>query len=331
VEAKYLEDIFEAIKDAQVDDFQELLGIDLLAERHKEVEDVLKAIENVGCRDLRELFRICRPTREEFVNGILELAQNKQEELINTMLQDRTLSLVLGDELQNWGDASDELKTETLEKAYYKMYKESKAVYTAVINPIRKDKRKYNRMRLTAHILDISETGIKVKHSQYIPCRTSVVIKGELGLVGIGFGDSKSDSCKRCSHHRHSCHFCSINNAIESAKDNLFSIPISRTLPCAVVGRSSKTEIRMHPAEPNTGIDADEVVRFVLKDVGIRDIKTELIGSRSRTYVLEAMIDGIKKIPNVYRVIKRPRTIFGRFTKLSKEDIASLFKNSHRK
>jgi len=282
------------------------------------VETILNYIENVSSEDFRELLMISQLTLTGFVDGILELPQDEQEVLQQDILRDETISLILRDELQKWLHLQNESKAEILKKVYDQIHTESKIVHKVIINPDKQNNQnKYARMRLKTsilHLLDLhlSKTPMSTISGRNIYYETVVLLSEGSGLVGLGFCEPYKDKvCTKCKKNDVDyCRCCSINKSIKSAKIDLFRLtPVNHTLPCKIIGKSTKTEIRLFPAEPNTGIiTTEESVRFILQRMGLRDVNTELIGDNSRRNVLKAFKGGIEKAPNVYHIKKRFRS-----------------------
>lgn len=114
---------------------------------------------------------------------------------------------------------------------------------------------------------------------------TAIVLVGDYnGNVGIGHGKAREvpDAIKK---------------ALEMAKKNIVSVPVSKgTIPHKVIGKFGAAELVMKPAAPGTGIIAGGSARAIFELAGVQNILAKSTRSRNPNNVLFAVLDGFKKI-----------------------------------
>jgi len=110
-----------------------------------------------------------------------------------------------------------------------------------------------------------------------------VVVGNQAGSIGVGHGKAKQvpDAIKK---------------AIETAKNNIFKIPLreGRTLHHDVLGKDGAGKVLLRSAPSGTGIIAGGPVRAACEVLGIKDIVAKSLGSSNPMNVLRACISGLK-------------------------------------
>lgn len=130
-----------------------------------------------------------------------------------------------------------------------------------------------------------------------------VVIGDKKGRVGYGTGKANEvpDAIKK---------------AIESAKKNLFTVPIVGTsIPHDMIGTYGAGEVFLRPASEGTGVIAGGAIRDVLELSGITDVLSKCIGSRTPINMVRATVDALENMKTLEKVAqlrgKKPEEIRG--------------------
>ena len=113
---------------------------------------------------------------------------------------------------------------------------------------------------------------------------SALVVVGNLaGSIGIGYGKAKQvpDAIKK---------------ATQSAKNNLFKIPLKegRTLHHDILSKDGAGKVLLRAAPSGTGIIAGGPIRAAYEVLGIKDIVGKSMGSSNPINVLRACIKGLK-------------------------------------
>ena len=110
-----------------------------------------------------------------------------------------------------------------------------------------------------------------------------VVVGNQIGSIGVGHGKAKQvpDAIKK---------------ATETAKNNLFKIPLlnGRTLHHDVLGKDGAGKVLLRSAPSGTGIIAGGPIRSACEVLGIKDIVAKSLGSSNPMNVLRACVKGLK-------------------------------------
>jgi len=118
------------------------------------------------------------------------------------------------------------------------------------------------------------------------------------GTIGVGFGKANEIPS-------------AIGKSEQDAKKKMIKVPlVEGTIPHEIVGRASSSEVLLKPASPGTGIIAGSSAKVVLEVAGIRDILSKCFGSRNKTNIAWATIDGLKKLKSIEDVARlRGKTV----------------------
>ena len=102
--------------------------------------------------------------------------------------------------------------------------------------------------------------------------------------VGIGFGKASEVAS-------------AVNKAKESAKKNLFKVPVIKgTIPHELKIKFGSVRLVLKPASSGTGIIAGGPVRMIMQQVGISNILSKATGSTNAINVVKAIEYGLKKL-----------------------------------
>ncbi len=124
-----------------------------------------------------------------------------------------------------------------------------------------------------------------------------VVIGDRNGRVGLGLGKAKEVPL-------------AVQKGQYVARRNLIEVPIEEpgTIPHEVIGKHGTSEVMLKPAGAGTGVIAGSVPRAIVELAGYTNLLTKELGSRTRTNVAYAVIDGLKQL-RTYEESKRMREV----------------------
>ena len=110
-----------------------------------------------------------------------------------------------------------------------------------------------------------------------------VVVGNSAGSIGVGHAKAKQvpDAIKK---------------ATETAKNNLFKIPLKegRTLHHDILAKDGAGKVLMKSAPSGTGIIAGGPIRAICEVAGIKDVVAKSLGSSNPLNVLRACIKGLR-------------------------------------
>ena len=144
------------------------------------------------------------------------------------------------------------------------------------------------KQRITAQGLDLKDQVISinrvtkvVKGGKNLSFAALVVIGDESGHVGFGTGKAREVPL-------------AIKKGIEAAKKNLIRVPLmNNTLPHQLIGKYGAGRVMMKPASEGTGVIAGGAVRAIMQAVGVRDVRTKVLGSNNPHNVVRATFNGL--------------------------------------
>ena len=140
-----------------------------------------------------------------------------------------------------------------------------------------------NNLELKDKLVSINRITKVVKGGRRFAFSALVVVGNYAGSIGVGHAKAKQvpDAIKK---------------ATESAKNNLFKIPLrdGRTLHHDVLGKDGAGKVLLRAAPSGTGIIAGGPIRAACEVLGIKDIVAKSIGTSNPINVLRACIKGLR-------------------------------------
>jgi len=137
---------------------------------------------------------------------------------------------------------------------------------------------------LKDQLISINRVTKVVKGGKNLSFAALVVVGDEAGHVGFGTGKAKEVPN-------------AIKKAVESAKNNLIRVPlIDGTLPHEIIGEFGAGRVLLKPAAEGTGVIAGGAVRAVMQAVGVRDVRTKVLGSTNPHNVVRATFDALLRM-----------------------------------
>jgi len=164
-------------------------------------------------------------------------------------------------------------------------------------NTERKPKKNFARdqkQEFEDRVVKINRVSKTVKGGRRMRFSALVVVGDKKGRVGYGMGKANE-----------------VPDAIRKAKDaalkNVVRVNLvnnGKTIPHAIIGKYGAGNVVLRPATEGTGVVAGGAIRDVLELLGVEDIITKCVGSRTSVNMVHATFTALKNLKTVNGVAK---------------------------
>jgi small subunit ribosomal protein S5 len=133
-------------------------------------------------------------------------------------------------------------------------------------------------------VVEIRRVAKVVKGGRRFNFSALVVVGDGNGRVAVGLGKANTVPA-------------AIAKGQERAKRDMFDVPMrNTTIPHEVLGKFESSSVMLKPASEGTGVIAGGAVRAVMELAGVRDVLTKALGSTTAVNLVQATVDGLKKL-----------------------------------
>lgn len=145
--------------------------------------------------------------------------------------------------------------------------------------------------RWEQRLVQVQRVSKVVKGGKKLSFRTTVIIGNRNGEVGVGVG--KADEVST-----------GIKKAINDAKKNLISIPLTKTktLPHSIIGIDGASKVFIRPAGLGTGVIAGSSIRIVLEFAGVQNVLAKQLGGNNLLNNARATLVALRALKTAQQV-----------------------------
>ncbi len=154
--------------------------------------------------------------------------------------------------------------------------------------------REQGNSNFTEKLVTLGRVTKVVKGGRRFSFSALVVIGDKNGKVGLGFGKANEVSD-------------AITKAANDGKKTIKKIVLTKkkTIPHEIIGKFKGSIVVMRPAAPGTGVIAGGAVRSVMEVVGVTDVLAKVLGSKNKTNVTKACLEGLYALKNIKDIAKK--------------------------